>query len=93
MKKEYGQTESFFITVMYMKYTSMKVQGEVQYVDLEGGYYTLKTTQGDVYKLEGGPNDLYKSHSKVEVEGEVEKNGFGIGFGTPILRVKKVYSL
>ena len=31
-----------------------KLTGTVHHVDLEGGYYTLRTRSGDVFKLDGG---------------------------------------
>lgn len=66
-----------------------KLEGTVHHVDLEGGYYTLRQKNGDIYKLDGGDAALRKPGLHVEVEGEVEDKGFGISFGTPILKVKK----
>ena len=62
--------------------------GTVHHVDLEGGYYTLRTARGEIYKLDGGGSDLRKVGARVEVEGELDDKGFGISFGTPVLRVK-----
>ncbi len=62
--------------------------GTVHHVDLEGGYYTLRTARGEIYKLDGGGADLRKVGARVEVEGELDDKGFGISFGTPVLRVK-----
>lgn len=70
-----------------MKHTIVKVQGETQHNDLEGEFYTIKTSQGAVYKLEGGGPDLYHPALRVEIQGQVEEHGFGIGFGTPTLKV------
>jgi hypothetical protein len=66
-----------------------KLEGTVHHVDLEGGYYTLRLKNGDIFKLDGGDAGLRKAGQRVEVEGEVEDKGFGISFGTPILKVKK----
>jgi hypothetical protein len=65
-----------------------KLSGKVGYVDLEGGYYTLTTDQGEVYKLDGGGADLRRPGQRAEVEGTLDQAGFGIGFGTPVLHVR-----
>jgi hypothetical protein len=62
--------------------------GVVHHVDLEGGYYTLRTARGEIYTLDGGGAELRKVGARVEVEGELDDKGFGISFGTPVLRVK-----
>lgn len=73
-----------------MKQKTKKLKGTVHHVDLEGGYFTLRLENGDVYKLDGGDASLRKDGVKAEVEGVLEEkdNSFGIGFGTPILKVK-----
>ena len=68
---------------------SKKLSGTIQYVDLEGGYYTLRTQSGEIYKLDGGGKDLRVPGKSAEVEGEVEDRGFGISFGTPVLHVQR----
>jgi hypothetical protein len=65
-----------------------KIKGKVGYSDLEGGYYTLEADDGTIYKLEGGDAALHKKGQKVEVEGDLEE-AMGIGFGSPVLNVKK----
>ena len=64
------------------------LSGTVHHVDLEGGYYTLRTKSGEVYKLDGGGADLRKAGVHAEVEGDVDKQTFSISFGTPVLRVR-----
>lgn len=71
-----------------MKSKSKKLTGIVHHVDLEGGYYTLRTSSGDIFKLDGGGKDLLVPGVQAEVEGEVDDKGFGISFGTPILKVR-----
>ncbi|MBL9042266.1 MAG: hypothetical protein JNM83_11725 [Myxococcales bacterium] len=71
-----------------MKSKSKKLTGTVHHVDLEGGYFTLRLAGGEVFKLDGGGADLRKDGVRAEVEGEIEDKGFGISFGTPILKVK-----
>lgn len=68
---------------------SKKFSGKIGYVDLEGGYYTLTTDKGEIYKLDGGGADLHKPGARAEVEGTLDQPGtsFGIGFGTPVLHV------
>ena len=67
---------------------SMKLKGKVGRSDLEGGYFTFSAGGNDTYKLEGGGADLLKAGVSAEIEGHVEKDAMGIGFGTPVLRVK-----
>ena len=72
-----------------MKSKSKKLSGTIHHVDLEGGYYTLRTKGGDIYKLDGGGADLRVPGAHAEVEDDLEDKGFGISFGTPIVKVKK----
>ncbi len=65
-----------------------KFKGKVVRSDLEGGFWTLEAEDGETYKLEGGDPSLLKGGVKVEVEGNVEQ-AMGIGFGAPVLSVKK----
>lgn len=67
---------------------SKKLKGKIVRSDLEGGYWTLEGDDGTTYKLDGGSG--YKDGQKVEIEGDVDNGGFGIGFGAPTLVVKKV---
>lgn len=71
-----------------MKSKLKKLTGTVHHVDLEGGYYTLRTAQGEIYKLDGGGKDLLVPGVTAEVEGEVDDKGFSISFGTPSLKVR-----
>jgi hypothetical protein len=64
-----------------------KFTGTVGHSDLEGGYLTLLGDDGKEYKLEGGEG--LEKGQKVEIDGSVEEGGFGIGFGAPVLTVKK----
>ncbi len=66
-----------------------KLKGKVVRSDLEGGFWTLETDDGDTYKLEGGGPDLLKKGVNAEVDGTVEEGQMGIGFGAPVLTVKK----
>jgi hypothetical protein len=66
-----------------------KLKGKVVRSDLEGGFWTLETEDGDTYKLEGGGADLLKKGVSAEIEGAVEEGEMGIGFGAPVLTVKK----
>lgn len=64
----------------------MKLRGQVGRSDLEGGFFTFSDGK-NTYKLEGGGADLHKAGVKAEVEGAVEQ-AMGIGFGSPVLRIK-----
>jgi hypothetical protein len=66
-----------------------KYKGKVVHSDLEGGYWTFEADDGTTYKLEGGGADLLKRGIRAEVEGHVDGEAMGIGFGAPVLTVKK----
>jgi hypothetical protein len=66
-----------------------KYKGKVSRSDLEGGYFTLEADDGTSYKLEGGGADLLKPGVRAEIDGAVEEGAMGIGFGAPLLKVKK----
>ena len=65
-----------------------KLKGKVVRSDLEGGFWTLVGEDGTTYKLEGGDGNLLKAGVRAEVDGSVEQ-AMGIGFGAPVLTVKK----
>ena len=64
-------------------------KGTIAHEDLEGGFWTLEAEDGEVYKLEGGDKGLMQAGKRVEVEGAVDEEAMGIGFGAPVLKVKK----
>jgi cob(I)alamin adenosyltransferase len=68
-----------------------KFKGKVARSDLEGGFWTLEGDDGNTYKLEGGKG--WKSGAKVEIEGSIDEEAMGIGFGAPVLKVKKLKML
>jgi hypothetical protein len=65
----------------------MKIKGTVGKSDLEGGYFTFSDGK-ETWKLEGGGADLRRAGVKAEVEGALDKGAMGIGFGTPVFKVK-----
>lgn len=70
-----------------MKGKTMK--GTIGRSDLEGGYLTFDDGK-QTYKLEGAGVAGLKAGTKVEIDGSVEKDAMGIGFGTPVLKVRSV---
>ena len=69
-----------------------KLKGTIKKNDLEGGFWELHADDGEHYQLRGGGDDL-EDGQRVEVEGSVDKGGFGIGMTGPYLDVKSVRSL
>ena len=65
----------------------MHIKGKVGRSDLEGGYFTFSDGK-ETYKLEGGGKDLLKAGVAAELEGAVQKDAMGIGFGAPVFKVK-----
>ncbi|MBT8493757.1 MAG: hypothetical protein KJO07_11910 [Deltaproteobacteria bacterium] len=54
-------------------------RGTIAKNDLEGGFWELKTDDGSSYQLRGGDDKLLVAGQKVEIEGSVDKQAFGIG--------------
>jgi len=69
--------------------TMKTFKGTIRHEDLEGGFFTLEADDGEVYKLEGGDKALMQAGKRVEVEGAVDEEAMGIGFGAAVLKVKK----
>jgi hypothetical protein len=65
-----------------------RIRGKVGRSDLEGGYFTFSDGKS-TYKLEGGGADLLREGVSAEIEGKVQKDMMGIGFGAPVLQVIK----
>lgn len=63
--------------------------GTVGFSDLEGGLWTFETEAGDVYVLEGGSGALLKEGQRAEVEGTIDEEAMGIGFGAPVFRLAR----
>jgi hypothetical protein len=61
--------------------------GTVKKNDLEGGFWELHTDDGDRYQLRGGPDDLRVEGQRVQIKGELDEGGFGIGMTGPYLDV------
>lgn len=62
--------------------------GTVQHNDLEGGFFELRTGDGNTYRLEGASG--LKAGAKVTVHGEVESGGFGIQMSGPAIKVDRI---
>ena len=69
-----------------------KLKGTIRKNDLEGGFWELVAEDGEHYQLRGAEGDL-KDGQRVEVEGKVDKDAFGIGMTGPTLDVKSWKSL
>lgn len=65
-----------------------KFTGIVRKNDLEGGFYELATTSGEVYRL--STHGKAAAGNRVEVEGTIEKGGFGIQMSGPSLKVDSI---
>lgn len=66
-----------------------KIQGTVKKNDLEGGFWELIADDGEHYQLRGdAAAALCKEGQRVQIEGSVDKGGFGIGMTGPYLDVK-----
>ncbi len=64
-----------------------KYTGTVKKNDIEGGVWELHTSDGERYQLRGGDDNLRVTGQKVEVEGKIDRGGFGIGMTGPYLDV------
>ncbi|MCB9569174.1 MAG: hypothetical protein H6710_18500 [Myxococcales bacterium] len=65
-----------------------KFTGTIRRNDLEGGFFELVTSGGDVYRL----SDAGKARAgdRVSVEGKVESGGFGIHMSGPSIKVERI---
>jgi len=61
--------------------------GTVRHNDLEGGFWELHAKDGERYQLRGAGPDLCVEGQAVEIEGEIDGGGFGIGMSGPYLDV------
>ena len=69
-----------------------KISGTVCRSDLEGGVWTLETSDGQRYQLTGELGEL-KDGMRAELSGKVEKDQMGIGMVGPHFSVKSVRAL
>jgi hypothetical protein len=65
-----------------------KFQGVVKKNPIEGGVWELHTSDGKRYQLQGGDAALRAEGVKVEIDGHIDKDAFGIGMTGPTLAVK-----
>ena len=65
-----------------------KLKGTIRRNDLEGGFWELHADDGERYQLDGGDERLRTEGARVEVDGKVDKDAFGIGMTGPVLKVK-----
>jgi hypothetical protein len=65
-----------------------KFRGTVKRNELEGGFWELHADDGETYQLEGGDETLRSEGARVEIEGKVDEEAFGIGMTGPTLAVK-----
>ena len=66
----------------------MKVQGTVEFRDVEMGVWVLVGEDGRTYQLSGGRSSLLKEGQRVEIDGDVDDAGMGFAMGGPILKVR-----
>ncbi|HKA90346.1 MAG TPA: hypothetical protein VKE22_21940 [Haliangiales bacterium] len=65
-----------------------KFRGVVKKNPIEGGVWELHTSDGKRYQLAGGDAGLRAEGAKVEIDGHIDKDAFGIGMTGPTLAVK-----
>ncbi len=65
----------------------MTISGKLRHSDLEGGGIWLLDANGTSYELENLPKEFQKDGASVELEGEVQEQGFSIGMMGAIFKV------
>lgn len=63
-------------------------KGTIKKSDLEGGIWQLHADDGEVYQLRGGGDGLRQDGQQVQVDGQIDEGGFGIGMSGPYLDVE-----
>ena len=66
----------------------MKLSGKVAFRDVETGVWVLEGDDGKTYQLAGGDRKLKKDGSRIEVDGEVDKDALTAAMVGPVLTVK-----
>jgi hypothetical protein len=64
-----------------------KYIGTIRKNDLEGGFWELHAADGERYQLRGGGDGLLVEGQKVELEGTIDRQAFGVGMTGPYLDV------
>jgi cob(I)alamin adenosyltransferase len=67
----------------------VKLSGKVAYRDVETGVWVLEGDDGKTYQLAGGDRKIKKDGSRIEVDGEVERDALTAAMVGPVLTVKK----
>lgn len=65
-----------------------KYRGVVKRNDLEGGFWELVTEDGQRYQLDSEDADLFEQSLRVEIDGKLDDDTFGIGMTGPTLVVR-----
>ena len=71
----------------------MKIQGQLEHSDLEGGSWVFRAQDGSTYQLEGLPSQFLKNGARLEIEGEVDQGGFSLSMMGAVFQVKQARSL
>ena len=66
----------------------MKLTGEVKFKDLETGVWVLEGDDGKTYLLAGGDRKIKKPNSRIEAEGDVDKDSLNVAMVGPRFVVK-----
>ena len=64
-----------------------KYTGTISKNDLEGGFWELKSEDGENYQLDSKDAGLLVEGNRVVIEGSINKDAFGIGMTGPTLAV------
>ena len=66
----------------------MKVSGKVAYRDVETGVWVLEGDDGKTYLLAGGDRQIKKDNSRIEAEGDLDKDSMTTAMVGPRFVVK-----
>jgi hypothetical protein len=62
-------------------------RGTIRKNDLEGGFWELRSDDGENYQIRGGDDALRVDGKKVEIKGAVDEDAMTIGMTGPVLDV------
>jgi hypothetical protein len=73
--------------------TDIEISGTVQFIPLEGGFYVIRSKNGDAFDPINLP-EAYRRHGlKVNVEARIREDLLGLHLAGPIIEISSIHLL